>query len=99
MITFYYTDGSVCNDYKVLVMSSLDRIVDILRIPDGGARFLTWSPDGTKVATTGSDETLTMWKFCPTRRTNYFKRLNGPKESRSIETKYGNQFRKWCNLK
>ncbi|XP_061391211.1 protein cortex [Musca vetustissima] len=92
-------DGALCNDYKVLVMSSLDRIVDILRIPDGGARFLTWSPDGTRVATTGSDETLTMWKFCPARCPNYFKRLNGPKESNSIENKYGNQFRKWYNIK
>lgn len=80
-------------------MSSLDRIVDILRIPDGGARFLTWSPDGTRVATTGSDETLTMWKFCPTRCPNYFKRLNGPKETSTIENKYGNQFRKWHYIK
>ncbi|XP_075160539.1 cdc20/fizzy protein cortex isoform X1 [Haematobia irritans] len=92
-------DGGICSDYKVLVMSSLDRIVDILRIPDGGARFLTWSPDGTRVATTGSDETLTMWKFCPSRRTNCFKLVNGRSEGSSFETRYGNQFRKWCNLK
>ncbi|XP_073837958.1 cdc20/fizzy protein cortex [Musca autumnalis] len=92
-------DGGLCNDYKVLVMSSLDRIVDILRIPDGGARFLTWSPDGTRVATTGSDETLTMWKFCPDSSPNYFRRLNGPKDSTTLENKYGNQFRKWYNIK
>ncbi|XP_059218845.1 protein cortex isoform X2 [Stomoxys calcitrans] len=92
-------DGGVCNDFKVLVMSSLDRIVDILRVTDGGARFLTWSPDGTRVATTGSDETLTMWKFCPTKREKYFKRLNGPKEKSSIDAKYGSQFRKWTTLK
>lgn len=80
-------------------MSSLDRIVDILKIPDGGARFLTWSPDGTRVATIGNDETLTMWKFCPDCGDKYFKRLNGTKKKSCIDTKYGNQFKKWSYLK
>ncbi|KNC24701.1 Protein cortex [Lucilia cuprina] len=92
-------DGNACNDYKVLVMSSLDRIVDILKIPDGGARFLMWSPDGTKVATTGNDETLTLWNFYSAKKNKYFKKLNGQKDNSSMESKFGNQFKKWCYLK
>ena len=94
-----FSDGTVCSDYKVLVLSSLDRMVDILRIPDGGARFLMWSPDGTRVATTGNDETLTMWNFYSAKKCKFFEKLNGTKEKTSIESKFGNQFLRWCNLK
>lgn len=95
----YVVDGTVCNDYKVLVMSSLDRIVDILKIPDGGARFLMWSPDGTRVATTGNDESLTLWNFYSDKKSKYFRKINGSKDKSSMESKFGNQFRKWCYLK
>ncbi|KAM7356004.1 cdc20/fizzy protein cortex isoform 2-T2 [Cochliomyia hominivorax] len=99
LVSISRQDGSVCNDYKVLVMSSLDKIVDILKIPDGGARFLVWSPDGTRVATTGNDETLTLWNFYSDKKSKYFRKLNGSKDKSSLESKYGNLFRKWSYIK
>ncbi|TMW47318.1 hypothetical protein DOY81_007598, partial [Sarcophaga bullata] len=98
LVSISNQDGTVCSDYKVVVLSSLDRMVDILRIPDGGARFLMWSPDGTRVATTGNDETLTMWNFYSAKKSKFFGKLNGAKEKTSMESKFGNQFLRWCNL-
>lgn len=80
-------------------MSSLDRVVDMLKVADGGARFLMWSPDGTRVATINNDEDLSFWNFFSVRKPKYFKVLNGTKEDKSVESKFGPQFRKWNFLK
>lgn len=45
-------------------MGALDRVVDILQLPDEDVRFLVWNPDGTQLATAGSDDVITIWKFC-----------------------------------
>ncbi|XP_067643669.1 protein cortex isoform X2 [Eurosta solidaginis] len=58
-------------DFKILVMASLNRVVDLINIPGSGARFVVWSPDGTKLATCGNDETLTIWNFRPENKPNH----------------------------
>lgn len=50
--------------YKILVLGALDRVVDVLQLPDEDVRFLAWNPDGTQLATAGNDDVITIWKFC-----------------------------------
>nr|XP_014099015.2 protein cortex-like [Bactrocera oleae]XP_036227398.1 protein cortex-like [Bactrocera oleae] len=87
-----------CWDFKILVMSSLNRVVDLLCIPESGVRFVVWSPDGTRLATSGNDETLTIWNFCSEKRTEY-----GPniwkQNTRELNSKFGPVFKSWNCLK
>ncbi|XP_052837482.1 protein cortex [Drosophila gunungcola] len=51
---------------EILVLASLNRVVDLLSHQDRGTLFLMWSPDGTNIATAGLDETFSLWNFFPT---------------------------------
>uniref|UniRef100_W8BYQ2 Protein cortex n=2 Tax=Ceratitis capitata TaxID=7213 RepID=W8BYQ2_CERCA len=89
-----------CWEFKILVMASLNRVVDLLNIPESGARFVVWSPDGTRLATSGNDETLTIWNFCPDNRTerNAFGTLR-QKNSCKLSSRFGNVFNSWDCIK
>nr|NP_001260144.1 cortex, isoform B [Drosophila melanogaster]NP_523494.1 cortex, isoform A [Drosophila melanogaster]Q960N3.2 RecName: Full=Protein cortex [Drosophila melanogaster]AAF52421.1 cortex, isoform A [Drosophila melanogaster]AAK54464.1 cortex [Drosophila melanogaster]AGB92680.1 cortex, isoform B [Drosophila melanogaster] len=56
-------DLAVC---EILVLASLNRVVDLMSHQDRGTLFLMWNPDGTKIATGGLDDTFSLWNFFPT---------------------------------
>lgn len=51
---------------EILVLASLNRVVDLMSHQDRGTLFLMWNPDGTKIATGGLDDTFSLWNFFPT---------------------------------
>ncbi|KAH8329091.1 hypothetical protein KR074_003718, partial [Drosophila pseudoananassae] len=53
---------------EILVLASLNRVVDLLSHQSRGTLFLMWSPDGTNIATGGLDETFSLWNFIPTHK-------------------------------
>ncbi|XP_011193098.2 protein cortex isoform X1 [Zeugodacus cucurbitae] len=87
-----------CWDFKILIMSSLNRVVDLLCIPESGVRFVVWSPDGTRLATSGNDETLTIWNFCSENRTEYGSTIPKGKLT-ELTSKFGVVFKSWDYLK
>ncbi|XP_058067093.1 protein cortex [Anopheles bellator] len=48
---------------EILVLASIDRVVDVLRNHDEAVMHLLWSPDGLQLASIGLDETLAIWNF------------------------------------
>uniref|UniRef100_A0A182PU83 Uncharacterized protein n=1 Tax=Anopheles epiroticus TaxID=199890 RepID=A0A182PU83_9DIPT len=48
---------------EILVLASMDRVVDVMRNHDDSIVHLLWSPNGTQLASVGYDETLTIWNF------------------------------------
>ncbi|KAL9908407.1 cdc20/fizzy protein cortex isoform 1-T1 [Glossina fuscipes fuscipes] len=92
--------GNVNYNHKILVMASLDRVVDVIAFAHGNARFLVWSPDGTHVATSGNeDETLTMWNFCARNRKRFPQNAPYTPNFHLSECNFGSQFKKWNNVK
>lgn len=65
LVVSYSTKSSQQDTFKsgIIVLSSLDRIVDQLSIQCSHVRFMKWSPDGMQLATAGTDETLAIWNF------------------------------------
>ncbi|KAG4065287.1 hypothetical protein HA402_012729 [Bradysia odoriphaga] len=49
--------------YEILVLASLDRVVDLLSIHDGCVKCLLWNADGSMLATAGNDNMLNVWNF------------------------------------
>lgn len=47
----------------ILVMASMNRIVDNVSAHQGAVHYILWDPTGTKVATAGQDESLNIWHF------------------------------------
>ncbi|ETN66934.1 retina aberrant in pattern [Anopheles darlingi] len=47
----------------ILVLASMDRVVDVLHNHDDMIFYLLWSPDGMQLASAGIDETLCIWNF------------------------------------
>ncbi|XP_065087735.1 protein cortex isoform X2 [Ochlerotatus camptorhynchus] len=47
----------------MLVLASMDRIVDVMENHDDYVAHLFWSPDGKQLASAGCDESLTIWNF------------------------------------
>ncbi|XP_050092118.1 protein cortex [Anopheles aquasalis] len=47
----------------ILVLASMDRVVDVLHNHDDMIFHLLWSPDGMQLASAGLDETLCIWNF------------------------------------
>jgi WD40 repeat protein len=47
----------------MLVLGSMDRVVDLLKSHEDIVYFMLWSPDGKKLATVGNDESLVLWNF------------------------------------
>ncbi|XP_037935705.1 protein cortex isoform X2 [Teleopsis dalmanni] len=103
LVSIAKQDSDGCHDYQILVMSSLDRLVDVIRIPENGARFVMWSPDGSRLATCGDDETLTIWNFCPDYKHKLeCKKYNykwSSKRKYKYENEYGDLFKMWSCVK
>jgi cell division cycle 20, cofactor of APC complex len=55
----YYTDKL----NEILVLGSMDRVVDLLKSHEDIVYYMLWSPDGKKLATVGNDESLVLWNF------------------------------------
>lgn len=47
----------------ILVMASMNRIVDNISAHQDDVYYILWDPTGTKVATVGRDESLNIWHF------------------------------------
>ncbi|KDR14508.1 protein cortex-like [Zootermopsis nevadensis] len=47
----------------LVVLATLNKVVDRLDYYAGQIYYLLWSPDGKQIATVGSDETLRIWYF------------------------------------
>ncbi|XP_030556729.1 protein cortex [Drosophila novamexicana] len=65
LVNIYRRDENGCPCCEILVLASLNRVVDILTHQDRGALFMMWSPDGTKLAAAGLDESFSVWEFYP----------------------------------
>ncbi|XP_060645071.1 protein cortex [Drosophila nasuta] len=63
LVNVYRYDDQGCLSCEILVLSSFNRVVDIMGYKEGGMVFMMWSPDGTKIATAGLDESLSIWNF------------------------------------
>ncbi|XP_055902343.1 protein cortex isoform X2 [Eupeodes corollae] len=109
LVSFSKKDDDGCVTSEILVMSSLDRVVDVLRVTDSSVRFMMWSPTGMQLATAGNDETLTIWNFLPNRNENSLGRpvvekmrkiFPAVRKSKcAFDLSYGSEFKKWAQMK
>lgn len=76
LVSYSIRDADGCFSSEILVMASLDRIVDVLRVKDDCVKFLLWSPNSMELATVASDDTLTIWNFLPNRQQKITKNNN-----------------------
>lgn len=51
------------NRSDILVMASMNRIVDNLSAHQGPVHFLLWDKTGTRIASAGQDESMNIWNF------------------------------------
>ncbi|XP_035902179.1 protein cortex-like [Anopheles stephensi] len=72
VVCYSFTD--VNKPPEILVLASMDRVVDVMRNHDDVIVHLLWSPDGKQLASVGYDETLTIWNFFGISPTNECKR-------------------------
>ncbi|XP_052889330.1 protein cortex-like isoform X2 [Anopheles moucheti] len=61
VVCYSFTDTN--KQPEILVLASMDRVVDVMRNHDDAIVQLLWSPDGKQLASVGYDETLTIWNF------------------------------------
>ncbi|XP_049298213.1 protein cortex-like isoform X3 [Anopheles funestus] len=69
VVCYSFTDMN--KQPEILVLASMDRVVDVMRNHDDVIVHLLWSPDGKQL---GYDETLTIWNFFGISPTNECKR-------------------------
>ncbi|CAD7081238.1 unnamed protein product [Hermetia illucens] len=81
--TIIEIDGNSVNE--ILVLASLDRIVDVLKSHDDTVCFMIWNPNGMQLATACDDDALYIW--------NFFALKDSPKHSeikpKKAEKKFG----------
>lgn len=60
----------------ILVMASMNRIVDNISAHQGPVHFLLWDKSGTRIASAGQDESMNIWNFfgCSKRKEYELKR-------------------------
>lgn len=51
------------NPYELLVLASMDRVVDILRVHEESITHMIWSPDGQLLGTVDLEESFSMWNY------------------------------------
>lgn len=51
-------------NHKIMVLAALDRVVDVLTIPNDDVRFLAWNRNGTQLVAINCKNLLSIWKFC-----------------------------------
>uniref|UniRef100_A0A182MXM3 Uncharacterized protein n=1 Tax=Anopheles dirus TaxID=7168 RepID=A0A182MXM3_9DIPT len=61
VVCYSFTDAS--KPPEILVLASMDRVVDVMSNHEDVIAHLLWSPDGQQLASVGYDETLTIWNF------------------------------------
>ncbi|KAH8279721.1 hypothetical protein KR054_003094 [Drosophila jambulina] len=61
-------DDENCLTCEILVLASLNRLVDLICNSERGTIFLMWNSDGTNIATVGMDDTFSVWSFIPTHK-------------------------------
>ncbi|XP_054290570.1 protein cortex-like [Macrosteles quadrilineatus] len=87
-----YNDGTGSPYSQLSVLASFDRVVDRMDGHEGPVQFLNWSPDGTQLATSGSDETARIWDFLPQnfkQRTKKSSKINSISASLEIGKRMG----------
>ncbi|XP_055857164.1 protein cortex [Episyrphus balteatus] len=110
LVSYSNKDEDGCVNSEIVVMSSLDHVVDVLRVPDSSVRFMMWSPTGMQLATAGNDETLTIWNYLPNRYKNRIGRTGVVEKVRTLcpdvrkskcafDLSYGSEFKKWAHIK
>lgn len=62
VVSFTHEINNVTHN-DILVMASMNRIVDNISAHQDAVYFILWDPTGTKVATAGQDESLNIWHF------------------------------------
>lgn len=60
VVSFSYPNGKAPD---MLVLASMDRVVDVMVSHEDVVGHLFWSPDGRQLASAGFDEALTIWNF------------------------------------
>lgn len=67
VVSYSYPSGKPPD---MLVLASMDRVVDVMENHEDVVAHLFWSPDGKQLASAGYDEALTIWNFFGTSPTN-----------------------------
>ncbi|XP_031637397.1 protein cortex [Contarinia nasturtii] len=62
VVSFSHQENDVTHS-DILVMASMNSIVDNISAHQEAVYFILWDPTGTKVATIGQDESLNIWHF------------------------------------
>ncbi|XP_030377003.1 protein cortex isoform X2 [Scaptodrosophila lebanonensis] len=65
LVSISRRDDDGCPYCEIIVLSSLNHVVDIIENKDRGAIFMMWSPDGKRLATAALDESFSIWNFYP----------------------------------
>ncbi|XP_055591279.1 protein cortex [Uranotaenia lowii] len=60
VVSYSYPSGKAPD---IVVLASMDRVVDVMKNHDDVVAHLFWSPDGKQLASAGYDEALTIWNF------------------------------------
>lgn len=60
--SFMHKNNESYKNY-ILVLASMNRIVDNLSAHENAVHFLLWDSTGTRIATAGQDESLNIWHF------------------------------------
>lgn len=59
----HQVNGTARRRSEIIVMGSMNRVVDNISAHQDDVYYILWDPTGTKVATIGQDETLNIWHF------------------------------------
>ncbi|XP_022190458.2 protein cortex [Nilaparvata lugens] len=69
LVTSHYLHASEARSIPVAqvnVLSSFNKLVDRFELDQNDkVMYLKWNPDGTQIATAGTDESLQLWNFLP----------------------------------
>lgn len=63
VVSFTREDRNGSIGCEILVLGSMNRVVDNLSAHVNSVSYLLWDPNGTHIATAGNDETLNIWNF------------------------------------
>lgn len=59
----HQASGTARRRSEIIVMGSMNRVVDNISAHQDDVYYILWDPTGTKVATIGQDESLNIWHF------------------------------------
>lgn len=76
---------------QIAVLTDLTTVVDRLEEHEDPVNYLCWSPDGTTLATAGSDNVMCLWNFMGAKKTRELKR-EALREAREARSGIGRRF-------